>query len=551
MKKGQNNGILKGVVISAILLLISYFVLFYILLTPLSIYSGKMWFSVIWSVSLVLSVFKFTNAENDDIRVVKFSGICLFVILICVLTIFKFASGAMFQASSLSNILQVEEKDETAFQTDIVESDGTGSIALMDTSSASMLGDREIGSLSNVVSQYNVDDEYVQINLNNTPVKVSALGYADIFKWINNKEKGVPGYIIVDPVSMNAEYKELSKPMYYVPSAFWGQDASRYIYKNYRTELLGYPHFEIDESGNPYYVTPVYERKAGLFNGLDVKFVIVLDPCSGELVEYNVNEVPDWVDVVYEGDLLCKQYNWFGKLKNGFWNSIFGKKGCKVVTSYRSSEENDENSNDLEPENDYGYIAIDNDIWIFTGVTSVNRDSSNIGFLLANQRTKEARYYPISGADEASAMSAAEGEVQEKEYEASFPTLINVNGIPTYIMVLKDASGIVKMYAAVNIKQYNNVVTATTQEACIEKYIDLMEADPDNESENPEEGEDISFVVAEIKYLDINGNTFVYFITEDKKYYKIKASDDESVVLIKNGDTVNANVIGKNINSIN
>ena len=55
-------------------------------------------------------------------------------------------------------------------------------------------------------------------------------------------------------------------------------------------------------------------------------------------------------------------------------------------------------------------------------------------FLLVNKRTKETRYYQINGADESSAMGSAEGKVQEKEYVATFPILINVAERPTYFV---------------------------------------------------------------------------------------------------------------------
>ena len=96
---------------------------------------------------------------------------------------------------------------------------------------------------------------------------------------------------------------------------------------------------------------------------------------------------------------------------------------------------------------------MDGDVWVYTGVTSVNADESNIGFVLMNLRTGESKYYNIAGAEEYSAMSSAEGQVQNLGYRASFPSLINIKNIPTYIMVLKDNAGLVKMYALVNVEK--------------------------------------------------------------------------------------------------
>ena len=395
-----------------------------------------------------------------------------------------------------------------------------------------MLGDREIGSLSDVVSQFNVSDNYTQIDYNGKPIKVSALDYAGFFKWINNKSNGIKGYVTVNPVTMSASF-ETCDGMKYVPSAFFHEDAYRYLWIKYPTLMLENLHFEIDENGKPYYVASVIERTIGLFGGKTVTGCVVLDPVSGETEKYNVSEIPRWIDVVFYGDLICEQYNWYGTLQNGYMNSIFAKKDCKQVTTYYSSEEDND---DQRPISDYGYIAKDGDIWIYTGVTSVNGDSSNIGFLLANERTGESRYYSIAGADEKSAMAAAEGEVQEKGYQASFPSLINIDGHPTYIMVLKDSGGLVKLYATVNVEQYNIVTTAATQSECIEKYKKALGIETSDIKQ--ETKKEKTLTIESIKYIDIDGNTYIYLIDVNKEIFKAKASANENMLLLNSGDTV-------------
>ena len=438
-----------------------------------------------------------------------------------------FISSTMFNAGSYSEILKVKESD---FSTDLAESVGTDSIALMDTASARMLGDREIGALSDVVSQFDVSDDYTQIDYNGKPVKVSALDYAGFFKWINHKDNGVRGYVTVDPVSMSATYIK-SEGMKYVPSAFFFQDARRHMWIKYPTLMLDNLHFEIDETGKPYYVASIIEKTINLFGGETVSGCLVMDPVSGEIVRYELSEIPRWVDVVFSGDLICQQYNWYGMLNNGYLNSLFGKKDCKRVTTSKT-EEDSEGESSIP---DYGYVAKDGDIWIYTGITSVNGDSSNIGFLLANERTGESRYYRIAGADEKSAMAAAEGEVQEKGYQASFPSLINIDGNPTYIMVLKDAGGLVKLYAMVNVEQYNIVTTATSQEECIQKYKAALGLESGQPATDAEE---IVITIAQIKYIDIDGNTYIYLIDGSENIYKAKASTHEAMLLLEPGDRV-------------
>ena len=466
----------------------------------------------------------------------SFKPYILPIAIICVVILAAITGSQVFNSTKYAEILTVKD---TEFSQDVPESAGTDSIALMDTASAKMLGDREIGSLSNVVSQFNVSYDYSQIDFGGKPIKVSALEYAGFFKWINNRDNGVCGYVTVDPVSMSASYQE-SKGMKYVPSAYLLEDAYRHIWLKYPTTMFGNLHFEIDEEGHPYYIASVYDRTISLFGGETVTGCIILDPVTGETEKYDVADIPRWVDIVFDGDLICKQYNWHGTLQNGFVNSIIGKKGCKQITTYYSEETEDE-----EPISDYGYVAKDGDIWIYTGVTSVNGDSSNIGFLLANERTGESHYFAVAGADEKSAMAAAEGEVQEKGYQASFPSLINVNGNSTYIMVLKDDGGLVKLYAAVNVEQYNLVTTAATQAQCIANYKEMLGISEKTEEE--QEAQSTTITVSSIKYIDIDGNTYIYLIDADDNFYKAKASSFEQMLLLKEGDKVELTCSGSKI----
>ena len=445
----------------------------------------------------------------------------------------------LFNAKGYAAVMTVTDSD---FATDLSESVGTDSIALMDTASAQMLGDREIGALSHVVSQYDVAYNYTQIDYNGKPIKVAPLEYAGFFKWTNNKQTGATGYVTVDPVSMSASFVEC-EGMKYIPSAYFGEDAKRHLWSQFPTLMLENLHFEIDEEGKPYYVASIVKKSVFLFGGKTVSGCVVMDPVTGACTRYDLADIPRWVDVAFDGYLICEQYNWHGLYQNGFMNSLFGKKGCKQVTTYSTV---DADGNEVDSA-DFGYVAKDGDIWIYTGITSVNGDSSNIGFLLANERTGESRFYPVAGADEKSAMHAAEGEVQEKGYKASFPSLINVEGEPTYIMVLKDSGGLVKLYAAVNVKQYNLVSTAATLEECLADYKTLVggEEEPDVDTNETS----CNIVIAAIEHIVIDGNTYIYLIDAENNIYRAKAADHEEMLLLKEGDSVKLTCIGKEIQS--
>ncbi len=557
MKKGKQMYTVglgsKGALTTKIIMIALWFlfvaVMYYFLLPAINLKSVGFWMFLIIFCALpalglsLLYHFMMQSAKIDTVPTIQKTLGIITTILILLYCIGLISGLQIFHAKKYASILKVEETD---FMTDLDQATALNKIALMDTQSAIILGNREIGSLSNVISQYNVSDDYSQVDINGSPVKLSALDYAGFFKYTGNRKNGIPGYVSVDPVNQNAHYTELKKGMKYVPSAYFFENLRRHLRLQYPTKILSYPHFEVDEEGNPYYVCSVSDFTIGLFGGETVKGAVICDPITGDSQYYAVKDIPTWVDKVFDGDLLAEQYNWYGKLSSGFFNSIFGKKNCKKATETIRTDGEDEEIMAA----DYGYVAKDGDIWIYTGVTSVNDDASNIGFILVNQRTSEAHYYAIPGADENSAMAAAQGEVQEKGYVASFPSLINVDGQPTYVMVLKDANSIAKLFAMVNVESYNIVTTDSDIDACFAKYKKRISGDSPEEpdSSNPDSSKEpkeetgaitpMEFTVESIQYIDNNGNTWVYFTGTDKKVYKQKFSDNENLIFIKKGDTI-------------
>ena len=539
----------KGEIVTKFVLTIIWFVfvalMYYLFLPAINVHSVGMWLFLILVCALpalVLHViYQFMvrpGKELEDTLFVKGAGIVTLV-LFGIFAIGLVFGLQIFHAQKYASILEVEETD---FEKDIDQATALDKIALMDTQSAIILGNREIGSLSSVVSQYNVSEDYSQVDIAGSPVKLSALNYAGFFKYTGNHKKGVPGYVSVDPVKQTAQYTELKEGMKYVPSAYFFEDLKRHLRIKYPTKIMTYPHFEVDEEGNPYYIASVSEFTVGLFGGETVSGVIICDPITGNCEYYAVDDIPQWVDKVFDGDLLVDQYNWYGKLSNGFMNSIFGKKNCKKCTETKQVD----SDGDETVAADYGYVAKDGDIWLYTGVTSVNDDASNIGFILINQRTSEAHYYSIPGADENSAMAAAQGEVQEKGYVASFPSLINVDGNPTYVMVLKDANNIAKLFAMVNVESYNIVTTDADIDECFKKYRkrilgeDYEEIDTSEDVKEEKEGTSISmeFTIDSIEYINIDGDTWVYLVGTDQKVYKQKFAENENLIFLNAGDVV-------------
>lgn len=427
----------------------------------------------------------------------------------------------VFRANAYHSLLTVDSGD---FASE-VEQVSFNEIPMLDESSARSLGNRKLGELSDMVSQFNVSTDYVQINHQNRPVRVAALEYADFFKWFANQKEGLPAYVKVDMVTQEVEVIRMSSlgqdGIRYSPSEYFNRDLNRTLRFNYPTYMFSASHLEIDEDGIPWWVCPRETRTIGLFGGADIIGAVLMNAVTGECVYYDIDDIPNWVDRVYLASLIMQQYDYYGTYVNGFINSIFGQRDVTVTT---------QGSN---------YIAMNDDVYMYTGITSVNSDQSNIGFLLSNQRTKETTYYSAPGAIEASAQGSAQGVVQDLGYTATFPLLLNIGGQPTYFMSLKDGSDLVKMYAMVNVAQYQVVATGNTVSACESNYLSLLAQNniPTTNVEIPETG--VSGVVAEIRTAVMNGNTYYFIRLEgQEEFYSISATTDQNVVLLNVGDSV-------------
>lgn len=521
---------LKKGLISAALVIAAALTVFYIFLPPINPHAVEFWLFLSFLIFVgfipFFDCFLIKSRERARKSRIKFGDYVIdqrggkfkkFIPLVILLPILVAIIGGAFSstvffARQYAAVISVKE---SVFNEDLPETTEITNIALMDTESATKLGDKTLGALSHVVSQYDVSPTYTQINYKGSPKKVANLEYDGFFKWLGNRKNGIPGMVMVDPVASDAEYIELSEPMHYADSAYFNEDLTRALRFRYPTKIFDSISFEIDESGHPYYIVSCAKPRVSLFGAMDINEVIVFDPTNGESKRYSVSETPSWIDIVYNGYLACEKYNWHGLLSGGFINSIIGNVGCKQATD------------------DFGYIALEDDVWYFTGVTSVSGDKSNIGFILSNARTGEYKFYPVIGTEEHSAMDAAEGQVQEKGYVASFPSLVNVAGQPTYIMVLKDAAGIVKLHALVNVENYSIVATGVKQSEAMSAYKKLLKQNGVSTGETTL----VTEITAERIVTAMVANVATVYITgDDGNVYKGYLEADEALVLINEGD---------------
>lgn len=514
----------KKTIISLIIVAVLEFAAFYAFLPPLNIHSMEFWqFQGVFAVMFLILTFTMPKETDSGLKYNIVSKIVGIVIIIGVILVIvgNIVSAKIFNAGKYSSLIDIKD---TKFENIIKPTDTITDVALMDTDSAKVVGQRAIGALSDVVSQYEISEEYSQIALKGEPMKVASLEYAGFFKWFNNRKDGIPGYVLVDAVDFEADYVKLEKPIKYTPSGWFNDNLERHMRFKYPTAIFEGYYFELDEEGKPYYICPTMTAKVGMFAGYDVNGVVICDPCTGDCVKYDLDKVPNWVDRVYDGELIQQKYNWYGELSDGFWNSIIGQKDCKKATE------------------DYGYKVMDNDVWIYTGVTSVIDDSSNIGFVMVNARTGKASYFNVAGAEEFSAMEAAEGQVQNLGYDAAFPSLINIDGRPTYFMVLKDKGSLVKQYALVDVKKYSIVATGTTQKDTLNTYRKLLKENGISAKTSTESIEKQyahqQVTVKNIRFANIGEDTYVYITDQNGNVYKEKFADDETLIFIQENDVI-------------
>ena len=441
------------------------------------------------------------------------------VALIAAIIIGGLTSWVVIRAGSYSKLLSIKDGD---FASE-VEEISYNQIPMLDEDSAARLGSRKLGELADMVSQFEILPSYTQINYQGRPVRVTSLAYGDLVKWFTNRSAGLPAYLIIDMVTQEAEVVRLDEGMKYTTAEHFGRYLPRHLRFHYPTYMFADPVFEINEEGEPYWVCPRMVKTIGLFGGTDIQGAVLVNAVTGESQYYE--EVPNWVDHVYDANLIMEQYDYYGMYHNGFINSIFGQRDVTHTTE------------------GYNYIAIGDDVYMYTGVTSVTSDQSNIGFILSNQRTKETHFYSVAGATEASAQASAMSQVQQMRYVATFPLLLNIADQPTYFMSLKGEDGLVKMYAMVNVQQYNIVETGSTVAECEANYRRALAdsgliSDGDAEAV-PSDQEEISGASAEIRTAVLDGQSSSFRRLEGQDtFYAVNAAENPLAVILNAGDQV-------------
>lgn len=532
----------RTIIIAAVVLVLVLALAYWWFHPAINIQSIDLWgflIVILALVTFVLFVFRqiyqtgMGKREKSPKKVKLFSGLMAIPIAIAVIgAVGWLASQSFFpgNAEKYSTVLVTEDAD---FATDIPEVNYS-EIPFIDKDSAILLGNRTMGTMADYVSQFEISDLYSQINYKGQPVRVSPLNYADFFKWWANKDGGIPAYVIVNMSTQDTEIVRLENPIRYSDSDPFFYNVDRHVQLSYPFYMFDEKSFEINDDGEPFWIYPVQKRTIGLFGGTTIQRVVLCNASTGECQDFAIEDVPQWVDRAYPAELLIEQYNWSGALSGGWINSWLGQNGVKQTTP------------STDGKSGFNYIAQDDDVWVYSGVTSATADNSIIGCVMINQRTAESKFYSVAGATEESAMRSAEGQVQHLQYDATFPLLINVDGQPTYFMALKDAAGLVKMYAMVDIQRYQNVAVGDTLAATEKSYKQLLVSQGVNvggsdASAHPSAGS-TSGTIASISPVVLDGNSHYYLILDGQQaIFDCPVASVVDVVRYKVGDVIALN----------
>ena len=454
-----------------------------------------------------------TKGPYDQV-LIRLGGTIL--LIVALLFGLGFFNSRIFRAKSYANVITVKEAD---FTKDFPETN-ISTLALLDRASAEKIGDTYLGTIDKV-SQFGISDDYRQITIGEQPYRVSPLEYKNFWKWLSNRQEGISYYVKVNQTTGKAELVRLAESMKYSDSEYLFRDTLRYLRFKYPFTIFGDPSFEVDDEGNPYYVATVYQPKF-MLTSKDPSGVILLNAATGETKEYDLDAIPEWVDRVFSANNVITRVDDYYTYQDGFWNTVFSQTGVKKTTD------------------SYNYISIGSDIYLYTGITSATADSSNLGFILVNMRTREVTNYKLASATESAAMASAEGEVQEKKYTATAPTLAKLNDKAYYIVSLKDDAGLVKSYAVVDAEDYQQVTVNNDIETLISQFTDSDTSVLSGSAQaagTDQEVEVIKGVVDQLASQMISGST-VYYISSSGKIYKVKATEEtiDQLPFLKVGD---------------
>jgi hypothetical protein len=502
MRKKQNNiqKDLLSMLKTTGIVLVLFFIVDYVLLPAWNFRNP--FFIILIAIALTVwtVIYQFISRKLVSWSKYSYSGSILLVVLTIIL---GFLSSEMLNASKYQK--QINISNSTSFDSSF-ESIALSKIPVVDKQTAIKLGDKQIGTIQSLGSQFDVNPKYTIISQNDSLYRLANLEYRDIIKWLNNRSEGITSFVKVNVSNpSDVVLVNLNDGMKILPNALFNDNLVRFVRFNHRDKILGSYAFEVDDQDYPYFVVSVLEPEIGFFGGLSAQGAIIVDPINKTSAYYDIADLPSWVDHVQPTEIAWSQIDNWGYYINGFFNTLFAQKDMIQTTE------------------GYNYVLLDGQVHVFSGLTSVGADRSIVGFSLINLRTKDARFYQLGGADEYAAMSSAQGQVQHLGYVATFPVLINVEGIPTYFIALKDREELVKMYAMVAVTNYDAVGVGESVSLSYQTYVQRLKSlNMVDVIVQPTNQKDITILNKELVVMD--GNSYVILRDESGLVYTFKLS---------------------------
>ncbi len=435
----------------------------------------------------------------------------IYIAFLIILVLAPFFSSGLFHAKSYRKL--IGDIQSTEFS-DLVAPVNMAQVPIIDEAFARSLAEKKLGEDFALGSRVNLGDPTIQM-VKGKLYWVVPLLHSGFFKWLSNREAGTPGYIMVSAtnsqdITFVRQLRGEPLKIRYQRNAFFNKNLKRHLYLNGYTGIaMAGDTFELDDDGDPYWTITVFDHTIGV-RAPESLGLATIQACTGEISYYPLIKqadgsfsdelIPAWVDRVQPSYFVIPQLDWWGKYVNGFWNTIFGKRDLLSTTQ--------------------GYNVIygnDGQSYFYTGMSSVGADEGTVGFVLCNTRNKKTALYLISGATEYAAMRSAQGKVQQFEYYATFPILVNLNEIPTYFMTLKDAAGLVKMYCFVSVRDFSLVGVGETVKSAREAYLMTLASSQRSASQNGFlKRETVTGRISRIATDVKDGRSYYYFSLAEK-----------------------------------
>ncbi len=505
----------KGHVMAFVLSIVIFFIIDYITLPAWNLRSPGFLLLIAFMIAIWATLDQVLTFSVNKYAT-KAYGVSILVVVVVV--VLGFLSSEFLNAARYRDQITIREVKAFTSEYETVELDR---IPVVDKQTAIQLGEKQIGTVASLGSQHFVHNEYSLISAQDQIYRVTALDYRDPIKWLNNRQEGIKNFVMVNVTNPNdVRLMDYPSGMKYTPSAYLNEQLMRHVRFNHRSAIIGGYSLEVDDDLRPYWVISVVSPEIGWFGGLSAQGVIIVDPSSGDSDYYGMDEIPSWVDRVQPSEIAWAQIDNWGYYVNGFFNTLFSQKDM------------------LQTTDGYNYVSIDGQVYVYSGLTSVGSDRSIVGFALINLRTKEATFYEIGGADEYSAMSSAQGQVQHLNYRATFPVLLNIGDVPTYFIALKDQEGLVKMYSFVAVSNYDAVGVGDNIQMALRDYMNRL-SDFNVIIDEPSLMESFTATVAGVYGVIEDGNT-VYYITvnEDPRLFRVLAKEHIESIFVAIDDTI-------------